>query len=203
MNTACYIINRAMLRPILNKTPSELLRGNPSNISHLGVFGCKCYVHNNGKDNLGKFDARSDEATFLGYSSSSNAYKVLNQRTKRIEESIHVVFDEKNGCVFAPLFENPFPESTFDLVPLQEGISTLNPEAPLFTFSNITLESDSDDELPPKRHSAPSATSTLQIQVAEDHIDEESDSTPLLTDDEGLFCSSFAQFLPFCSSSRT
>src|SRR3954470_6964488 len=44
------------LRPILNKTPYELLKGRKPNVSHLHVFGGKCFVLNNGKDNLGKFD---------------------------------------------------------------------------------------------------------------------------------------------------
>ena len=60
------------------------------------VFGSKCYVHNNGKQNLGKSDARSDEAVFIGYSSHSKAYKVFNKRTLMIEESVHVIFDETN-----------------------------------------------------------------------------------------------------------
>jgi len=64
---------------------------------HLRVFGCKCYVHNNGKESLGKFDPRSDEAIFLGYSSQSKAYKVFNKRTLYFEESVHVLFDETNS----------------------------------------------------------------------------------------------------------
>ena len=113
VNAACYIINRAMLRPITEKTPYELLRGRVPNISHLRIFGCKCFIHNNGKDNLGKFDPRSDEGIFLGYSSSSKAYKVLNERLNKVEESIHVIFNEKS--VLKSLqenqssFEDPFP----------------------------------------------------------------------------------------------
>ena len=49
---------------------------------------------NNGKEDLGKFDPRSDEGVFVGYSSSSKAYRIFNKRTQCIEESIHVVFDE-------------------------------------------------------------------------------------------------------------
>ena len=63
------------------------------------VFGCTCYIHNNGKDPLGKFDARGDEGTFLGYSSRSKAYKVLNHRTCNVEESIHVKFKESTNLV--------------------------------------------------------------------------------------------------------
>ncbi|GMI76746.1 hypothetical protein HRI_001343900 [Hibiscus trionum] len=46
------------------------------------------------RENLGKFDAKSDEAIFLGYSSNSKAYRVFNKRTLVVEESIHVVFDD-------------------------------------------------------------------------------------------------------------
>ena len=33
---------------------------------------------------------------FLGYSMNSKAYRVYNKRTKKIEESVHVVFYEGN-----------------------------------------------------------------------------------------------------------
>ena len=42
--------------------------------------------------NLGKFDERSDEAIFLGYSQHSKAYRVFNKTTKIVEESINVRF---------------------------------------------------------------------------------------------------------------
>ncbi|CAM8956208.1 unnamed protein product [Rhodiola kirilowii] len=96
MNAACYILNRCYLRPILDKTPYELLKGRKPNISHLRVFGSKCYVHNNGKNQLGKFDPRSDEGIFVGYGLHSKAYKVFNKRTKLFEESVHVIFDEES-----------------------------------------------------------------------------------------------------------
>ena len=79
LNTSCYIINRCMIRPILNKTPYELFKGRKPNIMHLRIFGCKYFVHNNGKDALGKFDPRSDEVIFPGYSSHSKAYKVFEK----------------------------------------------------------------------------------------------------------------------------
>ena len=87
-------MNRALIRPILNKTSSELYFGRKPNISHFHVFGFKCYVHNNGEDNLVKFDFKSDYNLFIGYSSSSKAFCVFNKRTLKIEESIHVIFDE-------------------------------------------------------------------------------------------------------------
>ena len=56
-------------------------------------------MHNNGKETLGKFDAKSDEGIFLGYSSISKAYRVFNKRLEKVEESIHVIFDETNKYV--------------------------------------------------------------------------------------------------------
>ena len=56
-------------------------------------------VLNIGKDSLGKFDAKADEAIFLGYSLHSKAYRVFNKRTLSVEESIHVVCDETNSIV--------------------------------------------------------------------------------------------------------
>jgi len=61
VNTANYVLNRCLIRPILKRTPYELFKGKRPNISYFKPFGCKCFVHNNGKNNLGKFDARSDE----------------------------------------------------------------------------------------------------------------------------------------------
>jgi len=86
--------NRRIIRPILDKTPYELLKGRKPNLSHLRVFGRKCFVLNNGKDKLGKFDAKADDSIFLGYSSNSKTYRIFNKRTLTVEESIHVAFHE-------------------------------------------------------------------------------------------------------------
>ncbi|RVW58424.1 hypothetical protein CK203_109027 [Vitis vinifera] len=52
-----------------------------------------------GQDNLGKFDAKSNVGIFLGYSTSSKAFRVFNKRTMVVEESIHVIFDESNNSL--------------------------------------------------------------------------------------------------------
>ena len=65
VSTACHILNRCLIRPILKKTPYELWKGKQPNTGYFHPFGSKCFIHNNGKDNLGKFDPRSDEGIFL------------------------------------------------------------------------------------------------------------------------------------------
>ncbi len=43
----------------------------------------------NTKDNLDKFGSKTDKGIFLGYSTSSKAYRVINKRTLVVEESIN------------------------------------------------------------------------------------------------------------------
>ncbi|XP_050876013.1 uncharacterized protein LOC127079673 [Lathyrus oleraceus] len=57
--------------------------------SYHGVF-----VFNNGKENLGKFDAKSGKGIFLGYSQSNKAYRVYNKRLFTVDELVQVTFDE-------------------------------------------------------------------------------------------------------------
>jgi len=97
--TATYVLNRTLIRPILKKTPYELYKGRKPSVSHLRVFGCKCFVLNNGKENLGKFDAKSDEGIHIGYALNGHANRVFNKRLLTVEKSMHVVYDETHNCI--------------------------------------------------------------------------------------------------------
>ena len=105
INTACYILNHALIRPMLKKTSYKLWKDRKPNLDYFHAFGCKCFVHNNGKDNLKKFDLKYDKGIFLGYSASGKAYRVFNKRTLVVEESIHVVFDESRNQSDHPIEE--------------------------------------------------------------------------------------------------
>ena len=93
IGTTCYVQNRVLVRPILNKTSYELFYDRVPYVSYFKVFGSKCFILNT-KDNLDKFDPKSDEGIFVGYSTRSKAYRVLNKRTHVIEETLHVSFNE-------------------------------------------------------------------------------------------------------------
>ena len=45
---------------------------------------------------MGKFDSKSDDSVFLGYSLNSKAYQVYNMRTQTIMKSSNVVVDDTN-----------------------------------------------------------------------------------------------------------
>ena len=61
-------------------------------MKHFKVFGRKCYILKDTRN--GKFDAKSDEGIFLGYSIRSKASKCLNTNTNKNVESANVNFDE-------------------------------------------------------------------------------------------------------------
>jgi hypothetical protein len=95
----------------LNKTPYELYKGKKPTIGYFRVFGSKCFILNT-KDYLTKFDPKSYESVFLGYSQSSKAYIVLNKETLRVEESLNVTFDESPpSSNTSPLIDDDLVES--------------------------------------------------------------------------------------------
>ncbi|GJS71387.1 putative ribonuclease H-like domain-containing protein [Tanacetum coccineum] len=67
VNTACYVLNRALVIKPHNKIPYELIRRRPPLIDFMKPFGCPVTILNT-KDHLGKFDGKTDEGFFIGYS---------------------------------------------------------------------------------------------------------------------------------------
>ena len=93
ISTTVHTLNRGQLRVNNNKTPYELWYGRTPIVKYFKVFGSKCYIKNL-DDNLGKFDARSDEGIFLGYASNKKAYRCFNFRLHKIVESVDVKVDD-------------------------------------------------------------------------------------------------------------
>ena len=93
MNTSCHIGNRIFFQAGTKKTAYEIWKGKKPKVKYFRVFGSKCYILNDW-ENLGKFDAKSDEGIFLGYSTTSWEYRVFNKRTKMVMESINVEIDD-------------------------------------------------------------------------------------------------------------
>jgi len=94
VNTTCYVQNIIYIRPILEKTTYEFFKGRRLNISCFHQFGCTCYILNN-KVYPKKFDAKAERGICLGYSERSKACRVYNSETLCVEESMHIIFDDK------------------------------------------------------------------------------------------------------------
>ncbi|GJT20480.1 putative ribonuclease H-like domain-containing protein [Tanacetum coccineum] len=98
VSTACYVQNRVLVVKPHNKTPYELFRGFKPALSFMKPFGCHVTILNT-LDSLGKFDGKSDEGFFVGYSLSSKAFRVYNTRTRRVEENLHIGFLENKPMI--------------------------------------------------------------------------------------------------------
>ncbi|GJU04665.1 putative ribonuclease H-like domain-containing protein, partial [Tanacetum coccineum] len=117
VSTACYIQNRVLIVKPHNKTPYELFRGLKPAISFMKLFGCHVTILNT-LDHLGKFDGKSDEGYFVGYSLSSKAFRVYNTRTRKVEENFHVGFLENK-----PMIEGTGPKWLFDIDSLTQTMN--------------------------------------------------------------------------------
>ncbi|GJV04630.1 putative ribonuclease H-like domain-containing protein [Tanacetum coccineum] len=93
VNTACYVQNRVLVIKPHNKTPYELFLGRKPTLGFMRPFGCPVTILNT-IDHLGKFDGKADEGFFVGYSINSKAFRVFNNRTRIVEENMHVQFSE-------------------------------------------------------------------------------------------------------------
>ena len=93
VNTACHTVNWVYFKPGTKKTPYELRKGRKPNVKYFRIFRSTCFILKD-KENVRKFDSRSDEGIFLGYTSTSKAYRVYNKRTKKVMEIVNVVIDE-------------------------------------------------------------------------------------------------------------
>nr|GEW44520.1 ribonuclease H-like domain, reverse transcriptase, RNA-dependent DNA polymerase [Tanacetum cinerariifolium] len=67
VNTACYVLNRALVTKLHNKTPYELLNGRSPRLDFMRPFSCPVTILNT-LDPLGKFEGKADEGFLIGYS---------------------------------------------------------------------------------------------------------------------------------------
>jgi hypothetical protein len=81
ISTACYISNRIFLCSILNFAPFKLQFGRKLPVSHLRLFGCKCFILK--CDNMDKFESHSSDGILLGYTPHGRCYRVFNLETNR------------------------------------------------------------------------------------------------------------------------
>ncbi|GJQ89357.1 putative ribonuclease H-like domain-containing protein [Tanacetum coccineum] len=130
VSTACYVQNRVLVVKPHNKTPYELFRGFKPALSFMRPFGCHVTILNT-LDSLGKFDGKSDEGFFVGYSLSSKAFRVYNTRTKRVEENLHIGFLENK-----PMIEGTGPKWLFDIDSLTQSMNYVPVSAG--TVSNVS-----------------------------------------------------------------
>ncbi|XP_075478913.1 uncharacterized protein LOC142519768 [Primulina tabacum] len=167
INTVCYTQNRSMINKNHEKTTYEISTGKQPEVGYFRIFGCKCFIHINGKTHLTAFDVKADNGIFLGYSAVSKAYRAYNQRTLTVEESIHIVFDKSSIC------HNNSSNSIHDLI---NNLDATN------------LEASSDDEVDLRKTGGniSKENSTAQEQTQQVHELEDNQQTQNTQIEEAL-----------------
>nr|GEW39113.1 Gag-Pol polyprotein [Tanacetum cinerariifolium] len=79
-----------------------------------------CYPKNDRED-IRKLGAKHDIGFFIGYSSTSCAYRIYNQRIKKVMEIMNVIFDELSAMVLNNAVQNPsFKEGLLDTLSMYD-----------------------------------------------------------------------------------
>ena len=93
VNTTCHIHNRITTRFGMTVTLYELQKGKKPNVKYFHVFGSTCYVLFDRQYHR-KWDAKSEQGIFLGYSQNSREYRVFNNRVRMVMKMINVVVND-------------------------------------------------------------------------------------------------------------
>lgn len=93
VNIAVHVLNRTVNSQTGDQTPYELWYRKKPNISYYKVFGSTAYILTD-KDHRTKFEAKGERVIFVGYSSTSKAWRFWNPKANKITESADVIFDE-------------------------------------------------------------------------------------------------------------
>ena len=193
VNTACYTQNRSILHQRLHKTPYELLKGRAPDISYFHVFGCVCFILNQ-RDKRTKFDSKSDEGIFLGYSAVSKAYRVFNSSRQTIEESAHVKFNEDDfphsptdhpACILTELTQCPSDPPTH--VNPENEIHEPYVETPEVPLQATLVDTEVHASTPPSTPEAPELSNDSHDVSNPDPLISETDpESPLSSNDTNL-----------------
>lgn len=126
--TAAYIRNRSLAKSLNEMTPFEVKIGTKPDVSNFKIFVCKAFALD--KTQKEKFQSRSKECIFVGFSSESKAYRLWDGTAKRIIVSRDVRFieeperpeitdDQKKNTKFEIILTNPSAESEAKLFELK------------------------------------------------------------------------------------
>ena len=93
VKAAGYLSNRTPKRQLEWKTPIEALTGQPPNLAHLHVYGCRAYPLNKKIPHRQKLEPRAHIGHLVGYD-SSNIYRIWIPSQNKVIRTRDVSFDE-------------------------------------------------------------------------------------------------------------
>ncbi|KAK4385484.1 Retrovirus-related Pol polyprotein from transposon TNT 1-94 [Sesamum angolense] len=146
-----YILNRCPTKLVRNKTPYETWTELKPSLSHFKVLGCICYAHLPVVKRT-KFDEKSEKCIFIGYSSDTKGYRLLNLNTNKLIFIRDVIFHESATWDWK---EKEVHNLSFDPPPASnheenDDHNESTPSTPRGGISNANSESSSPESPLPK-----------------------------------------------------
>ncbi|GJT38083.1 putative ribonuclease H-like domain-containing protein [Tanacetum coccineum] len=136
-----------------NRTLIEAARTITPSLSFLKPFGCHVTILNT-LDHLGKFNGKSDDGFFVGYSLNSKAFTLYNIRTRKVEENLHIWFLEDK-----PIITGDGPKWLFDIDVLTKSMN----------YVSVAAGTNSNDFVGTKE-SIGSGHSSVETRSSQDYI---------------------------------
>nr|GEU92646.1 hypothetical protein [Tanacetum cinerariifolium] len=173
VSNACYVQNRVLVVKPQLKTPYELFKGRSPALSFMRPFRCHVSILNS-LDQLEKFDGKSDERIFVGYSTTSKAFRVYNIKTRKVEENLHITFLENK-----PMISGGGPEWLFDINALSK----------LMNYAPVSAANEIDNHERPNAESSTKTVNTAGPVSTATPTHAEYPNVPLMPDleDVGIF----------------
>ncbi|KAJ8751984.1 hypothetical protein K2173_000730 [Erythroxylum novogranatense] len=153
-STAVFLLNRLPTRAVHGKTPFEAWFGYKPCLQNMKIFGCLSfsYVPQAKRD---KLDKKAEPGVFVGYSSTSKAYRIFQPQNGKIIVSQDVKFMENKQWSWEESIEKLLPENSqyldddFDVVPVRGT----RPLSDIYERSNVAVfepaefkEAEKDDK---------------------------------------------------------
>nr|GEV16463.1 hypothetical protein [Tanacetum cinerariifolium] len=158
IETACDTQNRSIIILNHDKMAYHIINGRKPLIKHLYIFGCTCYLTRDG-ENLNKIKEKRDSCILVGYSTQSKGYRVYNERTRLIVESIHLKFDE-----IKEMSETSVANDTSGLVPQRQKASDYDNSDPVPQIQNVLPLADTTSSSPIDNSQQRDTPPTMNIQ---------------------------------------
>nr|GEX54873.1 uncharacterized mitochondrial protein AtMg00810-like [Tanacetum cinerariifolium] len=162
----------------------------PMRIGSINGKRALCYPKNDRED-IGKLGAKGDIGFFIGYSADSCAYRVFNQRTKKIMETMNVSFDELSAMGFEqrslkPELQSMTSGQISSGLDLTYAPSTITTQQPTKVRQTPTSSTSIADTTPTPRNSSSQATNFSntsqdvdELNSQQQHVQQQGNQAPI------------------------
>ncbi|XP_072758710.1 uncharacterized protein [Anoplolepis gracilipes] len=193
VHTVNYMKNCCPTKKPEKRTPHEFWKGQTPAVNYLRSFGCKVFCLNRALTR-GKFDAKSREGIFIGYTEQSKGFRIWLPKSRKVEITRDVRFLENDLGTSDKSSESFYPEDAvqdrsidqkvidgdIDIEMISEPIN-ITPEDPDEEVGDKPGGADAQEETAPvRRRGRPRIIRTgLPGRPRKDYSQRETDQTDL------------------------